>query len=164
MKRYNINFYNGWPFLFDLVVIPAVLVCCAMFWLLVSFFWLIFADNIIIPTIAFAILAVLMIVKFTRHGFVNRFYYDEKNEEIILKLIHQKPRRIPIRDIALVSPKINENYDKGPVSHFGKNNASEQKIFGVSDADGRDFFYIKEDPILFELFEKLKINIKRKED
>ena len=65
-----------------------------------------------------------------------------KNEEIILKLIRQQLRLIPIRDIVMVS----------------------RKIFGVSDAEGRDYFYIKDDPILLEFFENLKINVKRKEE
>ncbi|MBO5970577.1 MAG: hypothetical protein J6S14_19000 [Clostridia bacterium] len=164
MKRYNINWYNGWKILIDLVYIPLLIICVPFVWTIICVWWLIFSDNLAIPTLACAILAVAVILITLYFGLANRFYYDENNQEIILKLIHQQPRRIPIRDIALVSRKINTNKDKGPVTHYGKNDAYEHKTYGVSDAEGRDYFYIKDDPILFEFFENLKINVKRKEE
>ena len=164
MKRYNINWYNGWKILIDLVYIPLLIICVPFVWTIICFWWLIFSDNMAIPTLGCTILAVAVIVITLYFGLANRFYYDEKNEEIILKLIHQQPRRIPIRDIALVSRKVNANKKKGPVTHYGKNDAYERKTYGVSDAGGRDYFYIKDDPILFDFFENLKINVIRKED
>lgn len=164
MKRYNINWYNGWKILIDLVYIPVLIIYVPVVWVIISFIWLKFSNSLTIPTLACAILAVAVIVTTLYFGLANRFYYDEKNEEIILKLIHQQPRRIPIRDIALVSRKVNANKKKGPVTHYGKNDAYERKTYGVSDAEGRDYFYIKDDRIILKLFEKLKIKIKYKED
>ena len=164
MKRYNINWHNGWKILIDLVYIPVLIICVPFVWTIICVWWLIFSDNMAIPTLGCAILAVAVIAITLYFGLANHFYYDEKNEEIILKLIHQEPKRIPIRDIALVSRKVNANKEKGPVTHYGKNDAYERKTYGVSDAEGRDYFYIKDDPILFEFFDNLKINVKHKEE
>ena len=163
MKRYNINWYNGWKILIDLVYIPVLIIYVPVVWVIISFIWLKFSNSLIIPTLICAILAAAAIGIKLYFGLANRFYYDEKNEEIILKLIHQQPRRIPIRDIALVSRKVNANKEKGPVTHYGKN-AYERKTYGVSDAEGRDYFYIKDDRVILELFEKLKIKVKYKEE
>ena len=163
MKRYNINYYNGAKIMIDLVFIPISIIYLPAVWAIISLIWLKHSDSVAIPTLICAILAAAAIGITLYFGLANRFYYDENNQEIILKLIHQQPRRIPIRDIALVSRKINTNKDKGPVTHYGKNDAYEHKTYGVSDAEGRDYFYIKDDPILFEFFENLKINVKRKE-
>ena len=163
MKRYNINWYNGWKILIDLVYIPLLIICVPFVWTIICVWWLIFSDNMAIPTLICAILAAAAIGIKLYFGLANRFYYDEKNEEIILKLIHQEPKRIPIRDIALVSRKVNTNRNKGPVTFHGRSDAYERKTYGVSDAEGRDYFYIKDDPILFDFFENLKINVKRTE-
>ena len=164
MKRYNINWYNGWKILIDLVYSPVLIICVPFVWTIICVWWCMFSDNMAIPTLGCAILAVAVIAITLYFGLANRFYYDEKNEEIILKLIHQEPKRIPIRDIALVSRKVNANKEKGPVTHYGKNDAYERKTYGVSDAEGRDYFYIKDDPILFDFFGNLKINVIHKED
>jgi hypothetical protein len=123
MKRYNINWYNGWKIMIDLVYIPLLIICVPFVWTIICVWWLIFSDNMAIPTLGCTILAVAVIAITLYFGLANRFYYDEKNEEIILKLIHQQPRRIPIRNIALVSRKVNANKNKGPVTHYGKNDA-----------------------------------------
>ena len=164
MKRYNINWYNGWKILIDLVYIPLLIICVPFVWTIICVWWLIFSDNMAIPTLACAILAVAVIAITLYFGLANRFYYDEKNEEIILKLIHQEPKRIPIREIALVSRKVNTNRNKGPVTFHGRSDAYERKTYGVSDAEGRDHFYIKDDRVILELFEKLKIKVKYKEE
>ena len=163
MKRYNINYYNGTKIMIDLVFIPISIIYLPAVWAIISLIWLKHSDSVAIPTLICAILAAVAIGIKLYFGLANRFYYDEKNEEIILKLIHQQPRRIPIRDIALVSRKVNANKEKGPVTHYGKN-AYERKTYGVSDAEGRDYFYIKDDRVILELFEKLKIKVKYKEE
>jgi len=167
MKRYNINVYNGWPMIFDLSI-------CFIYAAILPLYLLAFTPLIIILIknqrvsyllwLICAIISAIIVAIVLLRLLANRFYYDEKNEEIILKLIHQQPKRIPIRDIAMVSRKVNANKNKGPVTHYGKNNASERKTYGVSDAEGRDYFYIKDDRVILELFEKLKIKVKYKEE
>ena len=166
MKRYNINVYNGWPMLFDLSICFIYAAILPLYLLAFTPLIIIFIKNQRVYYLLWlicAIISAIIVAIVLLRLLANRFYYDEKNEEIILKLIHQEPKRIPIRDIALVSRKVNANKNKGPVTHYGKN-AYQRKTYGVSDAEGRDYFYIKDDPILFDFFENLKINVIRKED
>lgn len=163
MKRYNINYYNGKKIMIDLVFIPISIIYLPAVWAIISLIWLNHSDSVAIPTLICAILAAAAIGIKLYFGLANRFYYDEKNEEIILKLTHQEPKRIPIRDIALVSRKVNTNRNKGPVTFHGRSDAYERKTYGVSDAEGRDFFYIKEDRVILELFESLGVKIIYKE-
>ena len=167
MKRYNINVYNGWPMIFDLSICFIYAAILPLYLLAFTPLIIIFIKNQRVYYLLWlicAIISAIIVAIVLLRLLANRFYYDEKNEEIILKLIHQEPKRIPIRDIALVSRKVNANKEKGPVTHYGKNGAYERKTYGVSDAEGRDYFYIKDDPILFQFFENLKINVKRKEN
>ena len=163
MKRYNINYYNGAKIMIDLVFIPISIIYLPAVWVIISLIWLKHSDSVAIPTLICAVLAAAGLGITLYFGLANHFYYDEKNEEIILKLIHQEPKRIPIRDIALVSRKVNTNRNKGPVTFHGRSDAYERKTYGVSDAEGRDFFYIKEDRVILELFESLGVKIIYKE-
>ena len=159
MKRYNINYYNGAKIMIDLVFIPISIIYLPAVWVIISLIWLKHSDSVAIPTLICAILAAAGIGIKLYFDLANHCYYDEKNEEIILKLIHQEPKHIPIRDIALVSRKVNTNRNKGPVTFHGRSDAYERKTYGVSDAEGRDFFYIKEDRVILELFESLGVKI-----
>ena len=167
MKRYNINVYNGWPMIFDLSICFIYAAILPLYLVALTPVILLFIENertYYLLWLGCAIFSAIIVAIVLFRLFANRFYYDKKNEEIILKLIHQEPKRIPIRDISMISRKVNANKNKGPVTHYGKNDAYERKTYGVSDAEGRDYFYIKDDPILFQFFENLKINVKRKED
>ena len=74
MKRYNINWYNGWKIMIDLVYIPLLIICVPFVWTIICVWWLIFSDNMAIPTLACAILAVAVIVTTLYFGLANHFY------------------------------------------------------------------------------------------
>ncbi len=158
MKRYNINWHNGWRFFWEVLGVVTIYTV----WI---FFTVIFLATFRIVGIGFLIfLAFIIFYQRKRFisGLINCFYFDDKNNQIILKLIGRKKVRIPIAYIEKISPKINENPRKGAVTTISEgSNTGEvkQKTFAVRDIEGNDLFYICKDPMIFELFESLGVTI-----
>ncbi len=162
MKRYNINWYNGWRFLWEALGVAAINALCIYFTvLLLATFWI--AGIVMLILWAGSIF-------YQRNrlisGLINCFYFDEKNSEIILKLIGREKVRIPISSIGKISPKINENPKKGAITTLSEGSRSgevKQKIFAVQDTESNDLFYIRKDPIILDLFENLGVKVIYKE-
>ncbi len=158
MKRYNVNWYNGWRFLWEALVVATLFALCIYFTVLILItFW-------IAGIVMLILLAGSFFYQLNRliSGLINCFYFDEKNNEIILKLIGRKKVRIPISSIGRIYPKVNENPKKGAVTTVSENsNGAEmtQKVFAVQDTEGNDLFYIRKDPKILGLFESLGIEI-----
>lgn len=158
MKRYNINWYNGWRFFLEVLGVVIIYALCICFTVLfLTTFW-------IVGIVLLILLACSIFYQRNRliSGLINCFYFDEKNNEIILKLIGREKVRITISSIGKISPKINENPQKGAVTTISEGSRSgevKQKTFAVQDTEGNDLFYIRKDPIILGLFENLGVKI-----
>ena len=158
MKRYNINWHNGWRFFLEVLGVVTLNALCIFltvftlitFWIAGIVMLILWAGGIFYQRKRFI------------SGLINCFYFDDKNNEIILKLIGRKKVRIPIAYIGKISPKINEDPRKGAVttiSEGSKTGEVKQKTFAVQDIEGNDLFYRCKDPMILELFESLGIKI-----
>ncbi len=142
MKKYYINMRNGWRVFLDigLYVFFIVMIIAICVWSYRLTKVLAILEILFFVPIGMGIILMLIGMLY------NCVYYDEKTDELILRRLRSKDRRIALSDIEKIVPKRNDDIALG--SYSNKYNST----YAVKSREGYDYFFISDCPILMQFF------------
>ncbi len=157
MKKYDILRHNKTSsFIFEILIHVLVISACFLF----PGLYFIKYGMVALAIMPIALVPITLIMSCIQF-WGSKFYYDEKNEKIILKIFRTKERTFQLSSIEVIYPKRNADSYMGAVNRSG---AWQYTVFAVQSKDEYILFYFVKDKPILDFFREHGIKVKLSSD